>query len=66
MTDQGGTRGHEAEGPIVEPADLVPDPLVEKLVPDPSQPPPSRGGAHGAIGQERQGEPLAPLLYQRS
>jgi hypothetical protein len=40
MTDQGGTRGHEAEGPIVEPADLVPDPLVEKLVPDPSQPPP--------------------------
>jgi hypothetical protein len=51
MTDQGGTRGHEAEGPIVEPADLVPDPLVEKLVPDPSQPPPPAVALTGLLGR---------------
>jgi hypothetical protein len=65
MTDQEGTRRAEEETPIDEPppfAALVPDPLVESLVPDPSQPPPSYGDARGATRQERQGGLLAPLL----
>jgi hypothetical protein len=43
----------KAEGPIVEPTDLVPDPLVEKLVPDPSQPPPPTVALVGLLGRSR-------------
>src|SRR3712207_227781 len=53
MTDQEGTRGAEVRGtPIDEPTKaLVPDPLVESLVPDPSQPPPPTVTLAGLLGR---------------
>jgi xanthosine utilization system XapX-like protein len=53
MTDQEGTRGPEVRGtPIDEPTKaLVPDPLVESLVPDPSQPPPPTVTLAGLLGR---------------
>jgi hypothetical protein len=56
MTDQEGTRGGEEETPIDEPpppfAALVPDPLVESLVPDPgTQPPPPTVTLVGLLGR---------------
>jgi len=53
MADEEGTRGPEVRGtPIDEPTRaLVPDPLVESLVPDPSQPPPPTVTLVGLLGR---------------
>jgi hypothetical protein len=55
MSDQEGTRGAEVETPIDEPpppfAALVPDPLVESLVPDPSQLSPPTVTLAGLLGR---------------
>ncbi len=55
MTDQEGTRGADLETPIDEPpppfAALVPDPLVEGLMPNPSQPPPPTVALAGLLGR---------------
>jgi hypothetical protein len=41
----------ETETPIEPPEQLVPDPLVEVLVPDPSQPPPPTVTLAGLLGR---------------
>ena len=55
MSDQEGTRGADVETPIDDPppplAALVPDQLVEMLVPDPSQPPTPTVVLTGLLGK---------------
>jgi hypothetical protein len=71
MTDQEGSRRAAEESPIDAPppfAALVPDPLVESLVPDPSQPPPPTVTLAGLLGRRATGASTlaAPLSATRS
>ena len=52
MANEQEPRSPEAEEPIIVPSQaLVPDPLVESLVPDPSQPPTTTVSLTGLLGR---------------